>query len=111
VDGVESAKVEFASKLAVVRVADAQRTAPLVSQAIEDTGYKGIPQRSGRPPILERVVVTLFYALQYAIAYILMLIVMSYNIGLALAVLIGVTVGFFFFESSRTTVNQASCHL
>ncbi|CAI5474634.1 unnamed protein product [Closterium sp. Yama58-4] len=52
-------------------------------------------------PLLDRLAVTGIYALNLIFSYAIMLIVMSFNIGLFIAVVLGLTIGFFVFGAKR----------
>ncbi|EGG13667.1 hypothetical protein DFA_11428 [Cavenderia fasciculata] len=53
---------------------------------------------------------TIVHVIQYAINYFIMLVVMSFNAGLAFAVLGGIGVGYFMFGRRRVIIEEELCH-
>eukprot|EP01132_Coremiostelium_polycephalum_P011110 gene11110-13594_t len=53
---------------------------------------------------------TMVHVFQYALNYLIMLIFMTYNAGLAIAILCGVAVGYFLFGKRRVVIEEELCH-
>lgn len=53
---------------------------------------------------------TALHALQSTLSYLLMLVFMTYNVWLCLAVVLGLTLGYFLFGWRRSALNDANEH-
>ncbi|GJP48931.1 hypothetical protein CLOM_g8205 [Closterium sp. NIES-68] len=68
-----------------------------------EQGAKGGASKTSRDwhPLLDRLAATGIYTLNTTFSYTIMLIIMSFNIGLFIAVVLGLSIGFFLFGSKR----------
>lgn len=53
---------------------------------------------------------TALHALQSTLSYLLMLVFMTYNVWLCLAVVLGLTLGYFLFGWRRSSINDSNEH-